>query len=220
MARISLLFSLIFIGFQSPAHAQYDDWTPAKVVLINGTSIRGLVKLPRHSGNLISLSSSDFKFRKKRKSLTQKLGHKTVVEVVFGDEQFSTLRYKYVPIKPKKYALLEVISEGAVSLYSRDSGTYRATSHRTVILGPEGSNSPMSVHPGYSYVHDDTQYYVKRKNEKSAKLIAGPNNFKSFITKAKTYFSDCEKIVYYLDNDLYNIDNITELVDDYNLLCN
>jgi hypothetical protein len=78
----------------------------------------------------------------------------------------------------------------------------------------------MSVHPGYSYVHDDTQYYVKRKNEKSAKLIAGPNNFKSFITKAKTYFSDCEKIVYYLDNDLYNIDNITELVDDYNLLCN
>jgi hypothetical protein len=219
MARISLLFSLIFIGL-SPVHAQYDDWTPAKVVLINGTSIRGLVKLPRHSGNLISLGSSDFKFRKKRKSLTQKLGHKTVVEVVFGDEQFTLLRYKYVPIKPKKYALLEVISEGPVSLYSRDSGTYRPTSGHPAMLGPEGSLAPI-IQPSLS-IHDadDTQYFVKRKNEKVAKLIAKTNNLKSFIAKAKDYFSDCKKIVYYLDNDLYNIDNITELVEDYNLLCN
>ena len=202
----NILTILIIISLSS-VHAQYDEWTPAKVILKNGTSFRGLVKFPKHSGGLISIGSTDFKYKKKRKSKTQKLGHETVEEVVFGDEEFTTLHYKYVPIKPNKYVLLEQIINGKASLFSRTVLKFQRT-----FVG-----DPNSVPTGSYY--DDTQYYLIRKNEKSAKLIAGPNSFGTFISKAKKYFSDCEKIVDYLEHELYDLNNLTELVDDYNLLC-
>jgi len=60
--KILILFVILCI---SSAHAQYDEWTPAKVILKNGSSFRGLVKFPKHSGELISIGSTDFKYKKR-----------------------------------------------------------------------------------------------------------------------------------------------------------
>ena len=42
-------------------------WTPAKIILNNGYSFRGLVKFPMHSGGLISIGKTEFKYKKKQK---------------------------------------------------------------------------------------------------------------------------------------------------------
>ena len=47
----------------STIYGQY-DWTEAKVILKKGTSFKGLVKLPRHSGQILLANSTDFKYKK------------------------------------------------------------------------------------------------------------------------------------------------------------
>jgi len=195
----------------SLGHAQY-EWTPAKVILKNGNTFRGLVKFPKHSGGLVSIGSTDFKYKKKRKSKTERYGYQTVEEVIFGDEEFTTVHYKYVPIKAKKYVLLELIVNGKANLYSRTVLKF----DNNFTGNPKMDNDPMK-NPGYYY--DDTQFFLLREDEKKATLIAGPNSFGNFITKAQKYFSDCSKIVDYLESELYELNDIIELVDDYNLLC-
>ena len=193
--------------FFSSVQAQYDNWTPAKVILKNGTSFRGWVKFPKHSGGLISIGTTKFKYRKNRKGKTQQYGSDSVDEIVFGDEEFTTVHYKYVPIKKNKSVLMELVVRGKVNLYTR-----------TVLMeGGTFTNNPNLT--SNTIYYDDFQYYLIRNGEQNATLIAGPNSFSNFIYKAKRYFSDCSKIIYYLDNELYELNNIVELVDDYNLLC-
>jgi len=200
-----ILIILTFFCFSS-VQAQY-EWTPAKVILKNGTSFRGLVKFPKHSGGLVSIGSTKFKYKKKRKSKTEKYGHETVDEVIFGDEDFTTVHYKYVPIKAKKHVLLELIANGKANLYSRTVLKFQ----NTFVGDPNLQSS--------GYYYDDTQFYLIRAGEQKATLIAGPNSFGGFISKTKKYFSDCSKIVDYLESELYELKDIVELVDDYNLLC-
>jgi len=201
--KILLLF--LFLSF-TLTYAQY-EWTPAKIILKNGTSFRGWVQFPKHSGGLISIGSTDFKYRKKKKEKTEKYGSDTVDEVIFGDEEFATVHYKYVPIKKGKSVLMELVVHGKANLYTRTVSQ---------------SNSTFSSNPNFpstTTYYDDTQYYIIRSEEQVATLIAGPNSFGGFISKAKNYFSDCSKIVGYLESELYELNNILELVDDYNLLC-
>lgn len=204
MLKYILIIFTIFCF--SSAYSQH-EWTPAKVILKNGTSFRGLVKFPKHSGGLISIGSTAFKYKKNRKSKTEKYGNEAVQEVIFGDEAFATVHYKYVPIRPNKHILLKEVVCGKVSLYSR-----------TVLLFQDTYLPDLNPKiTGYYY--DDTQFYLKRKQEQVAKLIVDPNTFISFPLETKKYFSDCKEIVDYLDNDLYELNNLIELVEDYNLLC-
>jgi hypothetical protein len=206
----NILIIITILCFSS-VHAQY-EWTPAKVILKNGTSFRGLVKFPKHSGGLVSIGSTDFKYKKKRKSKIKKYGYETVEEVIFGDEEFTTVHYKYVPIKAKKHVLLQLVVDGKASLYSRTVLKFENTSFEPSYIDNPGINMP-------GYYYDDTQLYVIRPDEQKATLIVDPNNLRSFISKSKKYFSDCSKIVDYLESELYELNDIVELVDDYNLLC-
>jgi hypothetical protein len=200
-----ILLILTILCFYS-VHAQY-DWTPAKVILKDGTSFRGLVKFPLHSGGLISIGSTAFKYKKNKKSPKKKYGSDSIEEVIFGDEDFTTVHYKYVPIKKKKSVLMELVVRGRVNLYTRS------------VLKSHNMFTGNSNFPSTTTYYEDSQFYFKRNNEQTAKLIAGPNSFGRFISKAKDYFSDCSKIVDYLENRLYDLNNLIELVDDYNLLC-
>jgi len=179
MTKNIFLILTFFIFFS--VHAQY-EWTPAKVVLKNGSSFRGLVKFPLHSGGLISIGSTDFKYRKNRKSPRKKFGSDTVEEVIFGDEDFTTLHYVFVPIKKKKYVLMELVVRGKVNLYTR-----------SVLKSHSMFNADPNFHSITTY-YEDSQFYLKRNNEQIAKLISGPNSFGSFISRAKKYFSDCGKM--------------------------
>ena len=205
--RLKINLLILTILCTSIVNAQYDEWTPAKVVFKNGISYRGLVKFPKHSGGLISMGTTKFKYRKNKKSKTLKHGHETVQEIIFGDERFETVHYKYVPIKKNKFVLMELMVSGKASLYSRTVLRFQDTGFGTGNL--EGSG----------YYYDDTQYYLIRKNESVAKLVSSPDIFGSFNLSIKKYFTDCEILLDYINDELYSYDNLIELVNDYNLLC-
>ena len=200
-----IILILVTILYFSSIHAQY-EWTPAKVILKNGSSFRGLVKFPMHSGGLVSIGSTKFKYKKNSKSNTEKYGSDALDKVIFGDEQFATVEYQYVPIKKNKSVLMVLLVSGNVNLYSRTVSHYNNT-----FIGDQ--DFPTST------IDYNSQYYLIRETEQVATMIEGQNSFGSFINKAKKYFSDCEKIIYYLDNELYHSNNLLELVEDYNLLC-
>jgi len=131
----------------------------------------------------MSFGSNKVQYKKKKKSLKKKYGKEVIDEVIFGDERFATEHYKYVPIRKRKFVMMELVVSGKVDLYRIKSS-----------------------------------YYLLRDNEEVSKLIV--NSFDLFyVSRAKEYFSDCKKIVYYLENEIYQFDNIIDLVEDYNLLC-
>ena len=201
--KIILIITILYF---SQIHAQY-EWTPAQVILKNGSSFRGLVKFPMHSGGLISIGSTEFKYKKSSKSSTEKYGSDTVDKVIFGDEQFATLQYQFVPINKNKSVLMELVISGTVNLYTRTVSQYTST-----FMGNQ--NFPTSTTIDYN-----SQYYLKREKEEVAELIAGQKSLGSFIYKAKNYFSDCTEIMGYLDDDVYHENDLIQLVEDYNLLC-
>ncbi len=188
MTRLFLI--VISLLFFSSVYSQDEEWIPAKVVLKNGTSFRGLVKLPTDSRtNLssqgkLSIKTNKVLYKKNKKSEKVRYGSDTIEEIVFGDEQYVAEYYKYVPISKSKLILMERVLSGKVELYRIDN-----------------------------------KYYLLRKGEE--KVLQIVDSFNVFHpSRAKEYFADCDKIVYYLENDLYSLDNLYELVDDYNLLCN
>lgn len=206
MTKKIILVLLTILSF-SAIHAQY-EWTPAKVILKNGSSFRGLVKFPIHSGGLVSIGTTKFKYKKNRKSTTNKYGSDTVDKVIFGDEQFATVQCQYVPINKNKSVLMKLVISGTVNLYTRTVSLY----NNTFI---ENKKSTITI----TTIDYNSQYYIIREKEEVATLIVDPNSFISFIKKAKNYFSDCDDIITYLDNDLYHKNDLLELVEDYNLLC-
>ncbi|WP_411766044.1 hypothetical protein [Winogradskyella sp. A3E31] len=201
-----IIFLIITILYSLSVGAQF-EWTPAKVIFNDGSSSRGFVKFPKHSGGLISIGSTKIKFRKKRKSTTEKFGNESVEEVVFGDEEFTTAHFKYVPIKKNKYVLMELIIEGKVNLFKR------------TVLKSTSTPSTNPVIPQNVTYYDDTQFFLFRNDGEKAKLIAGPNSIGLFSAKAQKYFDDCPKILEYIEAGLYNIEDLVQLVKDYNLLC-
>ena len=198
---LTLIFFACHLGF-----SQY-EWTPAQVILKNGTSFRGLVKFPIHSGGLVSIGTTEFKYKKKRKSRVEKYGQETVDKVIFGDEQFATVEYQYVPISKNKSVLMELMVSGKVNLYTRTVSRY---SYNFM----ENESLPTS-----STIDYNSEYYLKREKEIKATLISGPKIFSSFNQSVKQYFSDCQEISDYIESDLYDLNNLFQLVDDYNLLC-
>ncbi len=197
---ILLIFTCYF------GYGQY-EWTPGKIVLKNGISFRGLVKIPIQTVGIVPMGSNKVQYKKNRKSNKIKYGSDDVNEIIFGDEQFATVHYQYVAVNKNKSILMEVVVKGTVNLYTRTVSQYNNT-----FIGNQ--NLPTSTSIDYN-----SQYYLKREKEQTATLIAGQNSFGSFIYKAKEYFSDCNDIISYLDNDLYHENNLIDLVEDYNLLC-
>ena len=98
---------------------------------------------------------------------------------------------KYVPIKKNKSVLMVLIVNGKVNLYSRTV----LQSYSTFTGNPNM--------PSTATYYQSAQFYLIRDNEQKAKLINGSSSLVGFISKTKSYFSDCEKIVSYLDNQLY-----------------
>lgn len=194
------------------ANAQF-EWTPAKVILKGGESFRGLVRFPKHFGNIITIGSSKFKYRKNRKSKVEKLGHETVEEVVFGDEDFTTVHFKYVPVSKNRFILMEEIINGKVSLYARTllktKTEFRWERHEEWL----GTEDDRTIY------YDDVDYYLMRPLEDTATKITNELTNSMFRRIMKKYFEDCEKIVGYLEDELYDGNELLQLVEDYNLLC-
>ncbi|TXE18390.1 hypothetical protein ES692_07015 [Psychroserpens burtonensis] len=205
MTKKTLLIILIFTC--SLSYGQY-DWTPGKVILKNGQTLKGLLKIPRVTIGLLSIPKSKLEYKKDKKGKKKKFDKTQVDKVYFGTSNPNVGYYEYVPISNKRMALFKLIRNGKVKLYMR-----------TIKVG---------VNTGFQNqkkVKKRKEYYIIRENEKKATRVLRDwdglsiGNLRSFKNYMKKYFSDCPNIVTYIKNDLYEDFDIAQIVDDYNLLC-
>lgn len=133
-----------------------------------------------------------------------------VKEIIFryNDEEIRMISVENVPYKfpfnnPPRHILLRLIIDGNLSLF---------IFHNKV--GPVGMYvGPGSKWRGYS---NDVELIVLKKN--GGELFK-PSFTKSFKSDMKLYLSDCPSLIEKIENDIYNIDNIRQIVTDYNTNC-
>jgi hypothetical protein len=108
------------------------------------------------------------------------------------------------PYSSAQPILLRIIIEGKLKLF-----IYHST------RGPVG----MYVGPGSKWVgkSGDTELIVLKKNDEE--LFKPRFTDKNFKKDMKVYLSDCQSLIQKIENDLYNIDNIRQIVTDYNTNC-
>lgn len=206
--KIILIISILICSL---SYGQY-DWTPGKLVLKNGETLKGLLKVPQVTHGLLSFPKNKLEYKKDKKGKKKKFDETQVDKVFFGTSNPNVGYYEYVSIPSsigtKTIALVKLIRNGNVRLYTR-----------TIKIG---------VNTGFQNqkkVEKRKEYFIIRKNEKIATRVLREwdglsiGNLKSFKNYMKKYFSDCTDIVTYIENDIYEDFDIAEIVDDYNLLC-
>ncbi|VAV86207.1 hypothetical protein MNBD_BACTEROID02-243 [hydrothermal vent metagenome] len=199
---------LSFLTF-SISYGQY-DWTPGKLVLKNGQTLKGLIKLPSGSNSFISMGKSKLQFKKNKKSSKKKFGETQVNKVFFfGISNSEIGYYEYVAISRKRKALFKLIINGKAKLYTR---TVRVTTN----IGFQDKDNLY----GQSRYAEVKEFYVIRERETVATRLIGSKSLNSFKQHALNYFSDCKDLSSYISDDLYEEYDIRELINDYNILCN
>lgn len=204
---LTLLFVIVSTSL---AHCQY-DWSQGELVLKNGTSLKGLIKLPTVSKDLIAINGKEkVKFKATKKAKTEKYDETQVKLIIFRPSDTETAYFEYVPISKKKYGIFKIITKGEATLYGKAVSTTSST--------PMYMGGPMNVHPTqvlYSFNNFD-EYYVKRENEEIASPLITVRISRSFKNRSIEYFADCPAIVSKLEEKEYRKEDIKDMVEDYN----
>lgn len=218
------------------------DWTPGKIELKNGEIISGLVKIPMDN-NIASLTNKEVQFRKNKSAKKQKFNENLIRKIFISGIKSDIGYYEYVQISPKKTVLMKLIKKGKTNLYIRTVKTtvnpnYKVRSYSQYTVSAGGNNIPMGGYAPYGIIKKIKEYYLIRQNEIIALQIIGQKEniamaitnyddapkflektLNNFENEVKTYFSDCADLVKYIENKLYDEYDITQMVEDYNLIC-
>jgi hypothetical protein len=231
MTRLFIL--IISILSFSYSYGQY-NWNTGKLILKNGDTLKGLMKIPMSSGypDLIGKTKLEYKINKKGKK--KKFDKNQVDKVYFGTSNPNLGYYEYVPLTRKKMALFKLIRNGKVKLYTR---TIKIRENP----GIQDNGNSFNLNTTRK-VNKIKEYYMIRENEnvatrvfqKSDGLPVGydilstdyntnsifyKENIRTFKNYVKEYFSDCADVISFIDNDLYEDFDIAQIIDDYNLIC-
>ncbi|PKV48853.1 hypothetical protein ATE84_0867 [Aquimarina sp. MAR_2010_214] len=214
MARIIITF-ITLLSF-SMCFGQY-DWREGKIILKDGQTLKGFVKLSMSTGELISLKKSKVLYKKNRKGKVKRFNDKEINKVFYGSTNSEIGYFEYVPITKNKLELLRLVVNGKSKLYKR---VVKSTNYNNRLFTPSPNtnfnNTPNHNRQVKTELVD--QYYVIRSNEIKVTQISIGSTEK-FKEKAIDYFKDCKKIVKYLENNLYEEFDIHQLIEDYNIFC-
>ncbi|WP_146185950.1 hypothetical protein [Flavobacterium album] len=139
-----------------------------------------------------------------------------VDKIVFSGYDFSETTYQFVKVTKDSetyYALLQLISEGEVSLYATidpkpDKKRYRTT---TRFMGGQGFSGMPTV--STTEMEYEPYYYVKRTDE--PKLTSFIGNKK----RIAEYFKNCPGIVKRLKSNEFGVKTLEQIVEYYNDFC-
>lgn len=193
-------FLLFLFVFSLTTSSAQNKFIPGKILFKDGSRIKGYVMIAK----------GKVQFKTDHKSRKKKYGPKVVDKVIYGDVIEETGYYEYVPIRKGHYSLMKLNINGKVKLYSE---AFVKTSHE--YFDSENTKFVSSIEKKRFINY----FLFKTKDEVAIKIAINDKN-DYFLKLAKQYFADCPDIINYLDNDLYHINNIAELIEDYNLLCN
>ena len=207
---MKIKITLISLLLTAISYGQY-DWTKGELVLKNGDTLKGQIKLPMISKNLIAINGKEkVKYRKNRKSKKTKYDENQVRKVIFRNSDTEVAYFEFIQTSENKKGLFKVISSGKATLYAR---SVSITNSAPMYMG--GPNGGTWNHWNYSF-SDFNEFYVLKEDEKIASPLITARISRSFKKRAMEYFSDCPNLVSKLDEKIYVKDDIKEVVDEYN----
>ncbi|WAC02125.1 hypothetical protein N7U66_20505 [Lacinutrix neustonica] len=209
---MKLKFTLLLLTFSmSLSFAQY-SWTKGELILKNGTTLTGLIKLPTVSKDLIAFNGKEkVKFKTDKKAKAQKFEETQVNQIVFRNSDTETAIFEYIPISKKRTGIFKIITKGKATLYAKNVSVNNSSG--PAYMGGVNGGTPMYYM--YSYADFD-EFYVLRENEEIASPLITIRPSRSFRHRAKEYFADCTSVVLKLKNKDYRKEDIKEMVEAYN----
>ena len=185
-----------------------------ELVLKNRDTLKGQIKLPMISKNLVAINGKEkIKYRKNRKYKKTKYDENQVRKVIFRNSDTEVAYFEFIQTSEKKKGLFKVISSGKATLYARSVSITNST---PMYMG--GPNGGTWNHWNYSF-SDFNEFYVLKEDEKIASPLITARISRSFKKRAMEYFFDCPNLVSKLDKRIYVKDDIKDVVDEYNA-CN
>ena len=201
MKKIILI--LFFLLIQNISFVQ-EEGNSATIIFNDNTTIKGFGEIKKNK----------IYFKLTLDEKPDVWSYDIVKGIIFSGYGYSE---KHEYIKPDKYSkpiLMEVIEEGNVNLYRKNSlsfspsfdanggGSFNSTFHNNSVIS------------GNTHYDVSTIFYVKKLNEEYATDIVF-----SFKARANRYFSDCEIIIKKLKDRTFNSENIPQMVTYYNNFC-
>ncbi len=176
-------------------------WADGEIFLNDGSSKKGLIKLDFSSKQILSLRNAKkgTKFKSSRKAKKEYYQPEEIHHIVLENAMVRGY-YEYLPVSKNKKGLFRVVTRGRVNLYQR---YVIDTSHR--------DNNGRSLSSAL-----DSEYHVKRDGETITTPLATDHDYKYFIKKGTTYFSDCPALVAKIKDGTYTKGNIKKVVAIYN----
>jgi len=194
--------TLLAILLINLTHIVFSQEREATIIFNDSTSIKGFGEI----------KNEKIYFRVRQEDETTKWSFDMAKGLTFSGYGFSE-KYEYV--KPDKYSnpiLMEVIEEGNVNLYKKNSFGFQMGIGVNAVMSSAGIGF---VGAGPSFKYDiKSVYYVKRKNETNATDITF-----SFKTRALRYFSDCKILIDKINKRDFKKESINKMVYYYNDYC-
>jgi len=187
----------------SICHGQY-SWTKGELHLKDTTVLKGLMKIPKATKNIIKFSGKEkVKFKVDVEQKTHKYFEKDIDKIVF----YNGSTYRFITVSENKKLLCKFVQKGNVTLYARKVGLAQSNQMYT------GNGTWTTGYIGMNYVDE---YYAIKKDEKIASHIVKYGLGSSFKKIAIRYFSDCAPVVSKIEDKTYKKKDIIALVNEYN----
>lgn len=201
--KLTLLIFTLLVSLNN-CYSQY-DWTKGKIVLKNGDTLNGSIKLPIASKPKFS-DKEKIKFRKGWKDPKRKIDETKIDKIIFNYTNGVTSTYEYLQISKNRKRLFRIINNGKAKLYTRKKANAGSS---TMNFG--------KVHNTLYITYDEFhEYYILLENELIANPLISSNILISFKNRAIEYFSDCPKLIEKLRNETYTKDDVKIIVEEYN----
>lgn len=211
--KIKITVLLFFNMIAMNCYGQY-DWTQGQLILKNGDTLVGEIRLPMISKNLVAINGEEkVTFRKHRQSEKTKYNESQVEKVIFKNSDSEVAYFEYVNLSETKKGLFKIITKGKAKLYARNvsmtSGSYMNNGGASGFGGGMWNYSSSALN----------EFYILRENEAAATPLVTAGISRSFKQRAIEFFSDCPSLVSKLQDNIYGKNDILKVVEEYNKNC-
>ena len=205
--RICLAF------FLSVLHCNAQD-QKATLFLKNGSTLDGWAKIT---------SNNNIKYRASKEGIFEVWSYDRIDYIEFYNED-KVFTFEYVYFRHRKEGtLMEVLTSGEITLYSKNPDVYDAITSGDLGFG-FGSNgtSIREVAPNSVLDQENSprllrDLYLKRKS--GLPVLATVSIFRNWKKLMKNYFKDCPTLVRKIENNEFGSENLIEMVEFYNDIC-
>ncbi|MDI1255954.1 MAG: hypothetical protein PSV16_07615 [Flavobacterium sp.] len=201
MRNLSLIILLFFSGFILA------QGTEAVLHLKTGNSLDGYGML---SATRILGDHEIVLFRKESEKVLKEWDETQITGItLITNDKETEFRYVTMDKGTSHPQLLEIISEGEVTLYGKNVAASKAEPYTYTTADANGIESH-TVYPKKIVL------YIKRSSEQFPTKLT---TLKGWKKEVKYYFSDCEALIKKVDEDFFTKDNVSDIVEFYNDFC-